>query len=166
MNLQSKAIAQLSISIVLLSGCAPAEEDKIPFPQHVTSVIRDFQNGGFPCANARVSLGTGSSSESHVWNFSSDFEPDYLICNESDSNTLGDEFRVFASKEEAASYYKEGCSGRPGGFATYEWMISPTVSLRWFHENPVDKANYFAQLLGHSKAQEVRSMCDYLNLNW
>ena len=159
MKIKSKVIVQLSISIVLLSACAPTEGYTDQFPKHVTDVIEAFEQGGYFCEDPTVYLTSGSIF------VNSDSNPDKLTCNESDSNILGDEFYIFASEEEAASYFQQSCNDREGGWWIGDFMISPTVRMEEF-EKTLDLANNLARALGYSKAQEIGVTCEYSDLNW
>ena len=154
-----RVIAQLSMSIVALSACAPTEGYTNQFPQHVTEVIEQFEQGGYACEDPTVFLSNGNIA------MKSDYDPDGLTCNESDSNVLGDGFSVFASREEAQLYYLQNCNDREGGWFTGDFMISPTVAMDSF-EKTLEQANELARVLGHSRAQEIGSSCDYFDLNW
>jgi hypothetical protein len=125
----------------------------------VTGVIDEFEQGGFPCEDPTVYLSNGNAA------LNTDFEPDGLTCNESDSNILGDQFDIFASQAEAASYYQQSCNDREGGWFIGAFMISPTVEMGSF-EKTLDQANELARALGYSKAQEIGSSCEYSELNW
>ena len=129
------------------------------FPQHVKEVIEQFEKSGYACEDPSVYLSNGNAF------LESEYDPDGLNCNESDSNILGDDFNVFASKDEAASYYQESCNDRPGGWRIGAYMISPTVQMGPFGEN-LDQANELARALGYPKAQEIGSSCDYSGFNW
>jgi hypothetical protein len=154
-----KAIAQASFSILLLSACAPTEGYTNQFPQHVTDVIEQFEQGGYACEDPSVYLSNGNAF------MDSEYAPDGLSCNKSDSNILGDGFNVFASKAEALSYYQQSCNDRQGGWFIGAFMISPTVEMDSY-EKTLEEANKLAKFLGYSGAQEIGSSCDYNNLTW
>jgi hypothetical protein len=151
--------AQLSVCIFALTGCAPTEGYTTQFPQHALEVIEKFEQSGYGCEGPTVYLSNGNIA------LNSDYDPDGLTCNESDSNILGDRFDIFASEAEAASYYQQSCNDRSGGWFIGAYMISPTVEMDSF-EKTLDQANKLANALGYPRAQEIGSSCEYSDLKW
>jgi hypothetical protein len=159
MKTKIKALAPIFIFVLLLSGCAPTEGYTNQFPQHVKDVIEQFEQGGYVCDEPTLYLSSGNPV------VNSDYPPDRLTCNKSDSNFYGEEFEIFASEEEAASYYQQSCNSRKNGWWHMNFMLSPTVEMTAY-EKTVDQANQLAQALGYSNSQELTSSCDYSDLTW
>ena len=159
MKSKFQIIAQLTITVAVLTACAPTEGYTNQFPQHVTQVIEKFKEGGYACEDPTVYLSNGNIA------MKSDYDPDGLTCNESDSNILGDGFKVFSSQEEAELYYLQSCNDRQGGWFIGGFMISPNVEMDSY-EKTLEEANNLSKALGFSGAQEIGSSCDYFNLNW
>jgi len=159
METKLKEIAQLSIFILLLSACAPTEGYTDQFPEHVTEVIKQFEKSGYACEDPTVDLSWGG------WGVDSDYKPDVLYCNKSDSNVYGDRFNIFASEEEAYWFHLQLCQDRPPhGWGVMNLMISPSVSMNDY-EN-LEQANQLANALGYSGAQQVLRSCEFFDLTW
>ena len=159
MKLNIKIFTRSAILIFVLSGCAPTEGYTNVFPDHVLEVIEQFESSGYKCDNATVYLSNGNAF------MDSDYAPDGLTCNESDSNTFGDEFKVFESVSEANNYYVQSCNDRPNGWFHGDYMISPTVSMDSYEKTIAD-ASKFSKILGYPAAQDLGFSCEYMELTW
>jgi hypothetical protein len=165
MKTSFKAIAQVSISILLLSSCSPTstptEDYTDQIPEHVNDVIAKLEAGGFSCENPTMYLHKGDLVSPLLGT-----EPDQLRCNKSDGN-LGDAFSVFESESQALRYYQAQCyeSDWDRGYFHGTFMISPTVETK-FNAWTTEEANKLAEILGYPMAKELKFDCDYSSISW